>query len=207
MNKKLIKLYKPTEKEKTLINQLRRNYELDESAAARLEKEEVGILLQYIKRLTNIIYGLSSSKDSRYFTVLINGLKQKTRIIEILNNRIKHLEKENMEKELEIIGIEEATEANIREIIDKYYTSNEKCISKGKDETLKYINMIEAFECDFSLPFNHNDYKFLKELPDLIKSNNETLINDIKLLEELSFGLRHGYLKIYDVREEKKNDK
>lgn len=207
MNKKLIKLYKPTEKEKTLINQLERNYKLDESAAARLEKEEVGVLLGYIKRLLNIIYGLNCSKDSRYFMILVNGLKQKTRIIEILNHKVKHLEEENMKKELEIIGIEETTEANMKEIIDKYYTPNEKCISKGTDVTNKYKNMIEAFECDFSLPYNSNDFSLFNDLADLIKHKSEVLCKDIELLEELSFGLRHGTLKIYEIGEEKKNDK
>ena len=46
--------------------------------------------------------------------------------------RIKELEEENMEKDLEKIGIQQDTEANMKEIIEKYYTANEKCIPRQK---------------------------------------------------------------------------
>lgn len=46
--------------------------------------------------------------------------------------RIQELEAENMQKDLEKIGIKEDTEANMKEIIEKFYTANEKCIPKQK---------------------------------------------------------------------------
>lgn len=48
------------------------------------------------------------------------------------DKRIKELEEENMEKDLEKIGIQQDTEANMKEIIEKYYTANEKCIPRQK---------------------------------------------------------------------------
>lgn len=44
--------------------------------------------------------------------------------------RIKELEEENMQKNLEKIGIEENIKADMKEIIERYYTANEECIPK-----------------------------------------------------------------------------
>lgn len=46
--------------------------------------------------------------------------------------RIKELEEENMQKDLEKIGIEENIKADMKEIIERYYTANEECIPKQK---------------------------------------------------------------------------
>lgn len=69
---------------------------------------------------------------------------------------------------------------------------------KQKDVTKKYENMIQAFECDFNLPFNYNDFTMFDDLRRLIQNKNERLVKDIELLQELSFGIRHGNLKIID---------
>ena len=66
-----------------------------------------------------------------------------------------------------------------------------------KDITEKYQNMIEAFECDFAnidekiQPNAFGENKIRIEFP-----ITEKLFNDIKLLEELSFDIRHGKVKI-----------
>lgn len=103
----------------------------------------------------------------------------------------------------------------IEEIKEKYKKSNKYmlCLSyedigiliemldkriKGKDVTKKYENMIEAFECDFNLPFNYNDYTMFDDLKRLIQNKNSRLVKDIELLQELSFGIRYGNLKIID---------
>lgn len=67
-----------------------------------------------------------------------------------------------------------------------------------KDLTNKYVNMIEAFECDFVLAKEKR--RNLDHLQQNIEDKEEGLLKDIELLEELSYGLRHGFLKIYDVR-------
>lgn len=60
-----------------------------------------------------------------------------------LRERVKELEEEIMQKDLEIIGAEEYTKASMGEIIEHYYTANEKCIpvslAKEKIEELKSI--------------------------------------------------------------------
>lgn len=69
---------------------------------------------------------------------------------------------------------------------------------KQKDVTKRYENMIEAFECDFNLPFNYNDFTMFDDLKRLIQNKNERLIKDIELLQEFAFGIRYGNLKIID---------
>lgn len=74
----------------------------------------------------------------------------------------------------------------------------DKQIKKRKDVTKKYENMIQAFECDFNLPFNYNDFTMFDDLKRLIQNKNERLVKDIELLQEFSFGIRYGNLKIID---------
>lgn len=71
---------------------------------------------------------------------------------------------------------------------------------KQKDVTKRYENMIEAFECNFNLPFNYNDFTMFDDLKRLIQNKNKRLVKDIELLQELSFGIRYGNLKIIDKR-------
>lgn len=49
-----------------------------------------------------------------------------------LREKVKELEEGNIQKDLEIIGTKEYAEANMKEIIEKYYTANEDCILKQK---------------------------------------------------------------------------
>ena len=67
-----------------------------------------------------------------------------------------------------------------------------------KDLTKRYKNMIEAFACDFNLPFNYNDFTMFDDLKRLIQNKNERLVKDIELLQEFSFGIRYENLKIID---------
>lgn len=66
-----------------------------------------------------------------------------------------------------------------------------------KDITEKYIHMIEAFECDFSLAIDKDSNFDLEELQQQInEKSNYILLRDIYLLKELSFNLRHNKYKI-----------
>ena len=67
------------------------------------------------------------------------------------------------------------------------------------DVTEKYKNMINAFESDFNLLYNYNDFQILDDLKRLIENKNNRLINDIKLLQDLSFGLRYNKIKIKEI--------
>ena len=82
-----------------------------------------------------------------------------------------------------------------REYVEKNY------IHKKNDITKKYINMIEAFECDFALA--RDGERDLRHLQQGIKDKDTSLMKDIRLLEELSFNLRHGKVKIISVEETK----
>lgn len=73
-------------------------------------------------------------------------------------------------------------------------------LDKQKDVTKRYENMIQAFECDFNLPLNYNDFTLFDDLKRLIQNKNKRLVKDIELLQELSFGIRYGNLKIIDKR-------
>ena len=68
------------------------------------------------------------------------------------------------------------------------------------DKTDKYVNMIEAFECDFSLAKENNTHYQISKLQDIIESRDEGLMKDIDLLSELSFNLRHGKAKIVELK-------
>ena len=67
--------------------------------------------------------------EQRYYTNIIKKV-----IEERLKDRekIKELEEKNMQKDLEIIGTKEYTEASMKEIIEQYYTVNEDCVPKQK---------------------------------------------------------------------------
>lgn len=64
------------------------------------------------------------------------------------------------------------------------------------DVTNQFINMLEAFESDFVLA--REGQRSLIEVQTALQSKNERLLKDIKLLEHLNFGLRHGWFKIYE---------
>ena len=70
---------------------------------------------------------------------------------------------------------------------------SKRCLYEIKDYTEEFIDMIEAFECDFNILLEEN--KHSKEL--ILKlPRSERLIKDIDLLQKLSFNLRHDIYKI-----------
>lgn len=73
-------------------------------------------------------YGLQYSEYldlENSFDHILSDYKRVLKENEELKNKI-------MEKDLEIIGTEEEIKANMREIIEQYYTANEDCVSKQK---------------------------------------------------------------------------
>lgn len=63
--------------------------------------------------------------------------------------------------------------------------------------------MIYAFDFDFSSAFNYGDCNIFDDLKRLYESKNKRLLEDTKKLLELSFNLRHGICKIYQIDKEK----
>lgn len=66
------------------------------------------------------------------------------------------------------------------------------------DLTARYDSMIYSFTADLDLAVQGD--KPLSGLDDLISENNAYLMEDIDLMGELSFGLRHGRVKIVEVQ-------
>lgn len=67
----------------------------------------------------------------------------------------------------------------------------------GKDVTAKFAHMVEAFECDLVLA--KEGKKNLAELD----FSDKRLLEDVNLLEELSYRIRYGKLKIVEVEQNK----
>ncbi len=79
-----------------------------------------------------------------------------------------------------------------------------------EDVTDKYYNMLNSFRADNSIKVSEikdNEIAFGESFYDvekrLIKNNDERLMNDIDLLEELEFNLRHEFIKIVRLEREK----
>lgn len=68
--------------------------------------------------------------------------------------------------------------------------------SQAEDQTAKYAGMIESFECDFNLAADPEAGRGLDELQLKIEQGDGRIISDIELLQELSYGIRHGSIKI-----------
>ena len=67
------------------------------------------------------------------------------------------------------------------------------------DVTDKYCDMIDRFCCDFSLARDMCSDFTLDELQwQINEKSNFILLNDIRLLNELSFKLRHNSIKILE---------
>lgn len=65
-----------------------------------------------------------------------------------------------------------------------------------KDITNKYAGMIESFECDFSLASDKHSLFNIGKLQEKINTGDKRMLNDIELLKELSFNIRHNKIKI-----------
>ena len=64
------------------------------------------------------------------------------------------------------------------------------------DVTKKYSGMIQSFEADFTLAADPDDKHGLDDLQVKIEHGDKRLLADIDLIKGLSFGIRHGFIKI-----------
>lgn len=88
-----------------------------------------GLAIQYrvIEAIENLI---QRNKDLEQIEK--EHKEENGRLREENKNLEKELEEKDMQHELELIGKEESTKANMAEIIEHYYTANEDCIPKSK---------------------------------------------------------------------------
>lgn len=89
---------------------------------------------------------------------------------EVLLKENKELKNKIMDKELEIIGIEEYTKASMGEIIEQYYTANEDCITKQRiediidriDYDIKKTKEIISKNTNIYANYRKNDYQIVR---------------------------------------------
>lgn len=117
------------------------------------------------------------------------------RILEHILSDYKRVLKENeelknkiMDKELEIIGIEEYTKASMGEIIEQYYTANEDCITKQRiediidriDYDIKKTKEIISKNTNIYAGYRKNDYQIVR-----LRAMNTKSLDIKKRLQEL----------------------
>ena len=83
-----------------------------------------------IEELKRLLYRNELSQYGK--RKLINYYEQQEKDYKRVLKENKELKNKIMDKELEIIGIEEYTKASMGEIIEQYYTANEDCIAKQR---------------------------------------------------------------------------
>ena len=128
------------------------------------------------------------SIDKDFFFELVDFLLEER---EQDKARIKELEEENMQEDLEKIGIEENIKADMKEIIERYYTANEECIPKQKVKDIlneiqeEYDKVQEQFDCIWNKKSkdNYDRYK-LQELSAMQQELGFILGKFEELLEE-----------------------
>lgn len=67
-----------------------------------------------------------------------------------------------------------------------------------KNVTNRYLDMINAFSSDFILAKDDMESIPIWKLQELIDNKDEKLLKDIELLEELSYQLHYGKIKIIE---------
>ena len=145
------------------------------------------------KALERIDYIQDFIIENGQYNADVNDMEYFSRIKNLIEKQSKEIEE--LKKPKYVINCE----TNEITKLTNDFVSIDKPI-KQKDVTKRYENMIEAFECDFNLPFNYNDFTMFDDLKRLIQNKNKRLVKDIELLQELSFGIRYGNLKIIDKR-------
>lgn len=139
-------------------------------------EDDVKVLENYLKELDNL-----------FSRTNINNTKERNAIRNILSEReqdkarIKELEEENMQKDLEKIGIEENIKADMKEIIEKYYTANEECIPKQREKEMQAkIKELEA-KLEFKKYGDLDEIEFEEYMSHFIpKQKVKDILNEIQ---------------------------
>ena len=124
--------------------------------------EEAIDRLEYVNRAYDY-NNYYSRYDLDCIQILLSDYKRVLKENEELKNKI-------MDKELEIIGIEEHTKASMGEIIEQYYTANEDCITKQRiediidriDYDIKKTKEIISKNTNIYANYRKNDYQIVR---------------------------------------------
>ena len=133
-------------------------------------EEDIEYLENMIKRLDKNAFDIyRKAPNVNDYLGTITG--KEILAIENLINRNKELEYELMQKDLEIIGKEEYTKANMKEIIEHYYIAKENSVPKSviKEKIEEYKKLLMSCNRVFDV--------------DRIKAINERILELQELLE------------------------
>ncbi len=119
---------------------------------------------------------------------ILSDYKRVLEINEVLLKENEELKNKIMDKELEIIGIEEYTKASMGEIIEQYYTANEDCITKQRiediidriDYDIKKTKEIISKNTNIYAGYRKNDYQIVR-----LRAMNTKSLDIKKRLQEL----------------------
>ena len=139
-------------------------------------EENMEYLKQDIDILVNNIINLPKITAT---AIIVNKRPLLLKLYKILSDFEKvfkeneELKEKLMEKDLEVIGVEEYTKDSMGEIIEQYYTANEKCIPTQKVE-----DKIEELKKEYEIELEENGTKafILKCQIEILKE----LLEDIK---------------------------
>lgn len=149
-------------------------------------EEDIKLLEEFSNE--NVLYGstvgmtLEKYKDLQLSTEhILSDYKRVLKENEKLKNEV-------MEKDLEIIGKVEYTEASMKEIIEQYYTANEDCIIKQRiediidriDYDIKKTKEIISKNTNVHASYRKNDYQIVR-----LKAMNTKSLDIKKRLQEL----------------------
>ena len=131
--------------------------------------EEAIDRLEYVNRAYDY-NNYYSRYDLDCIQILLSDYKRVLEINEVLLKENEELKNKIMDKELEIIGIEEYTKASMGEIIEQYYTANEDCITKQRiediidriDYDIKKTKEIISKNTNIYANYRKNDYQIVR---------------------------------------------
>ena len=149
--------------------------------------EEAIDRLEYVNRAYDY-NNYYSRYDLDCIQILLSDYKRVLEINEVLLKENEELKNKIMDKELEIIGIEEYTKASMGEIIEQYYTANEDCITKQRiediidriDYDIKKTKEIISKNTNIYASYRKNDYQIVR-----LRAMNTKSLDIKKRLQEL----------------------
>lgn len=138
-------------------------------------EEDINYLDSMVKEYKQFgnLYNEDYEDEDRIYQALEHILSDYKRVLEmneVLLKENEELKNEVIEKDLEIIGKVEYTEASMKEIIEQYYTANEDCITKQRiediidriDYDIKKTKEIISKNTNIYASYRRNDYQIVR---------------------------------------------
>ena len=131
-------------------------------------EEDINYLDSMVKEYKQFgnLYNEDYEDEDRIYQALEHILSDYKRVLK----ENEELKNEVIEKDLEIIGKVEYTEASMKEIIEQYYTANEDCITKQRiediidriDYDIKKTKEIISKNTNIYANYRKNDYQIVR---------------------------------------------